>query len=111
MDLRKRGDVKAVGFSGTTIAGAQAALEWSDAIMVEYHVNDQSHEAVMAEAADKSVVVIVKKGLAAGHLAPEQAIRFVLSNSSVDSLVIGGLNLDHLVANIRVAEQLGPVGT
>ena len=40
--------------------------------------------------------VLVKKGLAAGHLDPQAAIEFVLSESSVDSLVLGGLNLDPL---------------
>ena len=90
----------AVGFSGKTVAGARAALAWADAIMVEYHLEDRTHEAVIAEAAAAGVGVIVKKGLASGRLPADEAIRFVLANEAVNSLIVGGLNLGHLRENI-----------
>ena len=34
--------VRAIGMSGKTEAGARRALDWADAIMVEYHLHDQS---------------------------------------------------------------------
>ena len=74
--------------------------------MVEYHLNDRSHEAVIAEAAERGVGVVVKKGLAAGHLSAAEAVRFVLGNPAVGSLVVGSLNLDHVRANITVAAGL-----
>src|SRR5690606_22827706 len=49
--LREVGAIHAIGFSGKTVEGAQAALAWADAIMVEYHIDDRSHEPVIAEAA------------------------------------------------------------
>lgn len=108
--MRDRGLVRAIGMSGKTVAGAEAALEWADAIMVEYHLNDQSHEDVMREAVNRGVGVFVKKGLASGHLAaqgdPAEAIRFVLSNPAVSSLIIGGLNIDHIRANIAAATSV-----
>jgi aryl-alcohol dehydrogenase-like predicted oxidoreductase len=103
--LRDEGRIRCIGFSGKTPAGAAAALAWADAIMVEYHLDDRSHEAVMAEAAARGVGVIVKKGLASGRLEPAAAIRFVLDNPAVTSLVIGGLSLEHFRANVEAAER------
>jgi aryl-alcohol dehydrogenase-like predicted oxidoreductase len=80
-------------------------MGWADAIMVEYHPQDRSLEAVIAEAAKESVGVIVKKGLGSGRLPPAESIPFVLGNGGVTSLVIGGLDLDHMRENIRLAEK------
>jgi len=106
LELKKQGLIRAIGFSGKQIAGARMALEWADVIMVEYHMGDTSHADVIAEAARRRVGVIVKKGLASGHLAAPEAIRFVLGHPTVHSMVIGGLNLDHFRANCEVAKQL-----
>lgn len=106
MALKSRGITRAIGFSGKTVAGAQAALPWADVLMVEYHLDDRSHAAVIAEAAAQGVGVLVKKGLASGELSAEAAIRFVLSNVGVSSMVIGGLNADHFRTNIAAAAQL-----
>lgn len=104
--LKDAGVITAIGFSGKTVEGAQAALLWADAIMVEYHLEDQSHEAVIAEAQESGIGVVVKKGLASGTLAAPEAVRFVLANPAVTSLVIGGLNLDHLRTNIAAAQSV-----
>jgi aryl-alcohol dehydrogenase-like predicted oxidoreductase len=102
-EWRDRGAIRAIGLSGKTIAGTRAALEWADAIMVEYHLDDVSHAAVIAEAAARQVGVIVKKGLASGRLPAGDAIRFVLGTAGVTSLIVGGLNLDHFAANWTIA--------
>ena len=83
--------------------GARAALAWADALMVEYHLDDHSHEPVIAEAAEAGVGIVVKKGLASGHLGAEEAVRFVLGTPGVGSLVVGSLSLDHLRDNVRAA--------
>jgi aryl-alcohol dehydrogenase-like predicted oxidoreductase len=108
LDLKQRGTIKAIGFSGKTVDGAQVAIAsgWADAIMVEYHLNDQSHELVMREAAQRDIGVIVKKPLASGMLNPREAIPFILGNPAVTSLVIGGLNLDHIRENLRAAKSI-----
>ena len=92
--------------SGYTEAGFRTAFPWADAIMVEYNREDPSAEPVMAEAAEKDIAVMVKKGLASGKLAAGSAVSFVLSNLSVTSLVIGGLNLDHIHENLALAGRL-----
>ncbi len=105
-DLRDEGLVRAIGFSGKTVEGAQTALAWADAIMVEHHARDTSHESVIAEAAARGIGVVVKKGLASGHLPASEAIPFVLGNDAVSTLVIGGLNLGHLYENLRIAASV-----
>ena len=103
LELRARGEVRAVGLSAKSIEGARAALGWADAVMVEYHLDDRSHAGVIAEAAAADVGVVVKKGLAAGHLDPAEAVRFVLATPGVGSLLVGTLSLEHLRENIRVS--------
>ena len=97
--LKHLGYLRAIGFSGKTPAGAAAALDWADVVMVEYHLNDTSHADVIAVAASRGVGIVVKKGLASGHLPPAEALRFVLANPHVASVIVGGLSLEHLRAN------------
>lgn len=100
------GEIRAIGFSGKTTAGALAALDWADVIMVQYHRDDDSHDAVIQEAHSRGVGVVVKKGLGSGHIPPREALQFVLGNPQVDSVVVGSLNIDHLRENVDVAEAV-----
>lgn len=103
LELKAAGTVKTIGLSGKTVEGARRSLDWADALMVEYHVGDTSQAAVIAAAAERGIGVIVKKGLASGHLPAAEAIRFVLQNVAVTSLVVGSLNGEHIRANIAAA--------
>lgn len=98
-DFRRRGLIRAIGLSGKTVAGAELALEWADALMVEYHLHDRSHEAVIETAAGRGLSVVVKKALASGRLPAREALAFVLRNPAVDCAVVGGLDLEHLREN------------
>lgn len=101
--LKDAGDVRAIGLSGKTAQAAESALEWADVLMVEFNPLDLSHAAVIEQAGQRGVGVLVKKGLASGHLPASEAIPFVLRQPGVSSLVIGGLNLDHMAENLRYA--------
>jgi len=105
IELRDQGLVRAIGLSGKTVQGAQAALAWADVIMVQYHLDDKTHEQVIAKAHNQGIGVVVKKGLASGQLAAPQAIGFVLGNSAVSSLVVGGLSMNHIRENVHAAQQ------
>jgi aryl-alcohol dehydrogenase-like predicted oxidoreductase len=105
-ELKQKGLVRAIGLSGKTVEGARLALDWADVLMVEYHLDDQSHASVIAEAARRGVGVVVKKGLASGKLPASEAIGFGLGDSAVASLVVGSLNLEHLQANVAVAARM-----
>jgi len=104
--LKQAGDVRCIGFSGKTAGGAETALEWADVLMIEYQLQDRSHAEVIAAAASRGLGIVVKKGLSSGYLQAAEAIRFVLSDPHVDSLIVGGLNLDHLRANIVAANEV-----
>ena len=104
-EYRSRGTIRAIGLSGKTIEGAELAIKWADILMIEYHLNDTSHAQVMKRAAEAGVSVFIKKGFSSGMLAPEESIRFVLGNSAVTSLVVGGLNFDHFRENWIAAQQ------
>jgi len=102
-ELKRQGVVRAIGLSGKTVEGARAALDWADALSVMLHADDRSHEQVVADAGNRGVGVIVKKGLASGHLDAAAAIGYVLGQPAVCSLLVGSLSLDHMAANIRAA--------
>ncbi|MFN0197980.1 MAG: aldo/keto reductase [Planctomycetaceae bacterium] len=102
--LKAAGTIRAIGLSGKTVEGARLALDWADAIMVEYHLQNPSHSDVMHAARERGIGVVVKKGLSSGQLSAGEAIRFVLDHPAVSSVVIGGLNFSHLQENIRNAE-------
>jgi len=104
--MRERGWVRHLGFSGYTADALQAALPWADAIMVEYHLENRVLEPVITAAAARGVRVIVKKALASGRLEPAEAIRFALSNNAVDAVVVGSLDADHLRDNFRLARHV-----
>ena len=100
---KQAGLIRWIGLSGKTLSGAESALDWADILMLEYHLEDRSHAALIQRAAEQGIGVIVKKGLASGHLPPEEAIPFVLSHPGVSNLVVGGLNLDHIQTNWQTA--------
>lgn len=106
--LRDEGLIRQLGFSGHTPDGFRAALAWADAIMVQVHPQNRSLEPVIALAADQGVAVVIKKGLASGTLRPDEAIPDILANPSVTTLVIGGLNLEHMRDNLRIALAARP---
>ena len=54
----------------------------------------------MREAADRGVKVFVKKGMASGSVPAQQAIPFVLQNTSVTTLLLSSLSVEHLKENI-----------
>ena len=106
MALRDRGLIRAIGLSGYTAQAFRGAIDWADALMLEYHCDDRTLDPVIREAAERNKIVIVKKGLASGRIAGEQAIRFALANPGVTSLVIGSLNLQHMAENVRIAQSI-----
>jgi len=105
--LRTEGVARRIGLSGKTPEGARAALAWADVLMVPYHLEDRSHEAVIAEAAAAGLAVLVKKALGSGRLPAEAALQFVLANPGVSSTIVGSLNLEHLRENVVAARQGG----
>jgi aryl-alcohol dehydrogenase-like predicted oxidoreductase len=105
-DFRSQGIIQAIGLSGKTIDGAQLAMDWADALMIEFNSCDQSHRETIMKAAERGIGVLIKKGLGSGSLPAAESIRFVLSQPGVCSLIAGGLSLEHFQDNWRVAVDL-----
>ncbi|MBL9118400.1 MAG: aldo/keto reductase [Phycisphaerae bacterium] len=102
--LRERGTIGLMGFSGKSVEGhRQAIREGFDVLMVEYHPLDVSQRPALEEAAARGVGVLVKKPLAAGRLAPADAIPFALAAPAVASAVIGSLSAANIAECVRVA--------
>lgn len=103
--LRSRGFIRYVGLSGKTLPGERAALEWADALMVEFHPNDTSHREIIDAAAATGTGILVKKPLASGTIEPGQAIPFILRHENIAAVVIGSLSLKNLRDDIHIAQR------
>ncbi|MCC7407567.1 MAG: aldo/keto reductase [Phycisphaeraceae bacterium] len=108
LEIKRRGLTRGIGLSGKTVEGAMRALDWSDVLAVEFHPENDSHRPVIREAHRRGVGVLVKKGLASGRLEAGRAIRWVLGEPGVTSLLIGTLDLHHFADNIAAAEKARP---
>jgi len=110
-DLRSSGLVRAIGFSGKTVAGHQHALVWSDAIMVPFSMGDSSHDKLITDAAEHGVGVLVKKALNSGHLDAAAALAWCWHEApcadSIASVVVGSLSPQRMSANERVLNERG----
>ncbi len=108
-DIKKAGMTQAIGFSGKTPDGAAHALGWADVLMCEYSIDVQTHAAVILQAAEQGVGVLLKKVLGSGHLPAAEALDHALHSAPVASTVasvdIGSLSPDRMAANIRMAER------
>jgi len=111
-----------------------------DTIQVSYSLLERSMEkTVFQKASDRKIGVIVKDGLAAGRLTPkygllsdpvlkerikksvdvashlgisltEYAIRFILSDSPISTVILGTKKVEHLRANVRCTEEASITG-
>lgn len=103
--IRAAGKARFIGFSGKSTEGAREAMDWADVLMVEFNAAHTNHAPVVRDAAARGIGILVKKGLGSGTLSPEDAIPFVLREPGVSSLVVGGLSLEHLRENVRIASH------
>ena len=103
--LKSQGAVRFIGLSAKTVAAAQLAMDWADALMVEYQVSDDSFADVIEIAGQRGIGVVIKKALASGHLPSARAIPFALSPPAVSSIVVGTLNIHHLRENLDHARS------
>ena len=103
--LKDQGKIGSFGVSSYTLEGGRLAVELSDCVMVSYNKSYTDERAVIDRARAKGKAVLVKKGLASGHLRKPgesaESIRFVVGTPGVTSLVFGSINPDNIRANAR----------
>ncbi|MFN4312495.1 MAG: aldo/keto reductase [Ferrovibrio sp.] len=108
--LKRRGLIRASGFSGKTPAGSRRMLDCVDVMMLTYNPGYTADMPVIAEAAAAGKGVLIKKALASGHAAdPAQALRAAAAIAGVSSIVVGTLSPANLRAN-ATALQAGMRG-
>lgn len=104
MQLKAAGKIRAFGMSTKTIAGGKLAVDYADVVMVSFNPTYLDEREVIAYAREKNIGVLIKKAFASGHLvetvSPVEALRFVLAEPGVSSVVVGTLNPAHLLQNI-----------
>jgi len=100
LELKAKGMIRAVGLSGKTVAGAEAALERCDVIMATINPDYLEELEVVAEAARRGVGVLVKKALSSGH-GNTEGLSFAARQPGVSSVVVGTIDPTHLEANCQ----------
>jgi aryl-alcohol dehydrogenase-like predicted oxidoreductase len=105
-DFKKRGLVRAIGASTKTHQGGLKTLELMDVVMATYTRDYSDEKPVLDYAATHNKGVILKKALSSGHASDiESAIAFGLSHPATSSMIIGTINPEHLMKNIKAALQ------
>ncbi|OEC35450.1 aldo/keto reductase [Pseudomonas sp. 1D4] len=109
-ELKQAGKIRAFGLSGKTVEGGLLALERGDCAMVTYNLNEQGERPVLDYAASHAKGLLVKKGLASGHvcLAPgvdpvRASFELIFGHPGVTSAIIGTINPLHLSHNVATA--------
>jgi aryl-alcohol dehydrogenase-like predicted oxidoreductase len=105
--LKREGKIGAIGASTYTVAGGKLAADLTDCVMVSYNASYTEESAVIDYAAEKGKAVLIKKGLASGHISTPEAlkknIRFVLDRKGVTALVFGSISRSNILSNITAA--------
>ena len=109
-EAKRRGWLRAHGLSGKTLEGARRALIDLDLIMVTLNLGYVDEAPAIAEAQTKGRGVLIKKGLASGHLpgraSLHQAFDFIFSHPGVGGVIVGTINPHHLRENAAAVEAV-----
>lgn len=106
-DLKRRGLCRAVGVSTKTRAGAQQAIDHTDAVMLTLSPAQRDDLEMVEAARRRGVGVLIKKALDSGHAATPAggALRSASRVPGVSCVVVGTINPDHLRANVREVQE------
>lgn len=106
LDLKAQGYIRAIGASTKTVEGGLACLESCDVVMAAYNPEDQSQLTVLEQALHRNAGVLVKKALESGHATdPARALRFILAQDAVSSVIVGTIDEAHLRANVAAVTE------
>lgn len=112
--LKKQGLIRAFGMSTKTLAGGLRTIELADVAMVTYNAGHLSELPIIEAAHRQQKGILIKKALASGHLDSfatqedpvKAAMRFVLKTPGVHAAVVGTIQIEHLVHNLRCAREV-----
>ena len=97
--LRREDIVRAVGFSGKSVADADDAMSRCDVLMCTINANYRDEVGIASHAANQGVAVLVKKPLDRGFAGDCETIAETAVLAGVTSVVVGTVTPAHLAAN------------
>ncbi len=115
--LKEKGLIRAFGLSGKTVEGGLLALQYADVVMVTCNPQETAEIEVIKEAHQLNKGVLIKKALGSGHAVVgdvkadakaepvADAMRFIFSQDGVSAIIIGSINPEHVLKNIKTAKQ------
>jgi len=112
--LKEEGKIGAFGVSTYTVEGGRLAVDRCDAVMVAYNRAYTAQRLVIDAACANRKLVLVKKGLASGHVGDlgdvADNIRFILGTPGVTTLLFGSIDPVNIRANARALTPDRAVG-
>jgi aryl-alcohol dehydrogenase-like predicted oxidoreductase len=133
-ELKQEGKLLTYGMSTKTVDGGLLAARKSDVVMVTWNLQYQDDLPVIEYCQRHHIGVLIKKALASGHMADDSSIdggtilsdyenqdnlakksfglagkslTMILNHPAVSSVIIGTINPDHLLANIKSVQAAG----
>ncbi|QDO95777.1 aldo/keto reductase [Ferrovibrio terrae] len=98
--LKRKGLIRATGFSGKTVAGGDRLLPHVDLLMATWNPGYTEEAPLIARAAAQGRGVLIKKALASGHaIDPAAALKAAATLPGTCSIVVGTLSPANLRAN------------
>ena len=132
LEIKRAGHTKFIGVS-TALPQLPVYLEWGvfDAFQVPYSALERTHEDWIAKISESGAGLIIRGGVAKGAVASEERfgyqaslwnaagldeilggmsrmefmLRFTLSHSHIDTVIVGTLSPDHLRENVIAAKN------
>ncbi len=121
--LKAQGKIRAIGASTSSLTGGIIAAQRCEVAMLTLNPTEQRDLAAIVEARTTGCGVLIKKALSSGQLAAgpamvaahggfaspdpvQAALRAVLAEPSVNSVIVGTLNPKHLAQAVLIAEAV-----
>jgi aryl-alcohol dehydrogenase-like predicted oxidoreductase len=107
--MKAEGKILSTGVSTCTVEGGRLAADLTDCVMVSFNRSYTDEKAVIDYAYKNRRAVLIKKGLASGHVdalgGVEENIRFVVETAGVTSLVFGSIRSGSILSNIKALRK------
>jgi aryl-alcohol dehydrogenase-like predicted oxidoreductase len=111
-EFKKSGKIRAFGMSTKTVAGGLLAVDHADIVMLMHNPLYTAEQSVITYAHQQNKGILIKKALASGHLQKisahdpvQEAMNFIFQEPGVSSIILGTLNAEHLIHNVKCAER------
>lgn len=98
---KKQGLIRFGGMSTKTIEGGLLTLQHSDVAMVWYSQSHTEESLIIDQAYNNNKGILVKKALDSGNTVSTNPLQFVLKHPGVNCIVIGSINQQHILDNIK----------